>query len=156
MSFSQAYGEAKDAESLTVLAKAVEVGCTFWDTAAVYGMGHNESLIGDFFKQNPASREKVFIASKCGWDVSNQLDCARRAYVNMMISAQIDYKKKENKGVTNKAEHIKKTIDLTIKRLGTTPDLYYLHRIDPNTPFEESIGTMAAIKKEGKTKLYRD
>jgi aryl-alcohol dehydrogenase-like predicted oxidoreductase len=69
MSFSQAYGPAKDEESLQVLAKAFELGCTFWDSAVVYGMGHNESLIGRFFKENPGVREKVFIASKCGFEV---------------------------------------------------------------------------------------
>lgn len=70
MSLSSAYGPAKDDESLKVLEKAVELGCTFWDSAAVYGMGHNESLIGTFLKQNPGAREKLFIASKCGFDAS--------------------------------------------------------------------------------------
>lgn len=69
MSLSSAYGPANDDESLQVLAKALELGCTFWDSAAVYGFGHNEELIGRFLKQNPSAREKLFIASKCGWDV---------------------------------------------------------------------------------------
>jgi aryl-alcohol dehydrogenase-like predicted oxidoreductase len=71
MSLSGHYGAANDEESLKVLAKAVELGCTFWDSAAVYGMGHNEELIGRFIKANPGVREKLFIASKCGWDVSS-------------------------------------------------------------------------------------
>jgi aryl-alcohol dehydrogenase-like predicted oxidoreductase len=70
MGFSQSYGPAKDEESLQTLAKAVELGCTFWDTAAVYGCGHNETLLGRFFAENPGSREKVFVASKCGIEVS--------------------------------------------------------------------------------------
>lgn len=70
MGFSQGYGPAKDEESLQTLAKAVELGCTFWDSAVVYGCGHNESLIGRFFRENPGSREKVFLASKCGIEVS--------------------------------------------------------------------------------------
>lgn len=70
MSLSSAYGPADDQESLQVLAKALELGCTFWDSAAVYGFGHNEQLIGRFIKENPDARDKLFIASKCGWDVS--------------------------------------------------------------------------------------
>lgn len=69
MSFSGGYGEAKDEDSLKVLSKAIELGCTFWDTAQVYGFGHNEELIGRFLRENPGAREKVFIGSKCGFDV---------------------------------------------------------------------------------------
>lgn len=71
MSLSGAYGSADDEKSLQTLAKAVEIGCTFWDSAVVYGMGHNESLLGRFFKENPGSREKVFVASKCAFDVGD-------------------------------------------------------------------------------------
>lgn len=70
MGFSQSYGPAVDSESHQTLAKAVEIGCTFWDTAVVYGKGHNEKLIGDFLR-NSKARDKVFIASKCGFDVSS-------------------------------------------------------------------------------------
>ena len=69
MSLSGAYGAANDEESLKLMAKVVESGCTFWDTAKVYGQGHNEELIGRFLKENPGAREKVFIASKCGFTV---------------------------------------------------------------------------------------
>jgi len=69
MSFSGGYGEANDEDSLRVLVKAVELGCTFWDTAQVYGQGHNETLIGRFLAENPGAREKVFIGSKCGFTV---------------------------------------------------------------------------------------
>lgn len=70
MSLSHAYGQADDGESLKVLAKAVELGCTFWDSAVVYGKGHNETLLGRFFDDHPGAREKVFVASKCAFDVS--------------------------------------------------------------------------------------
>lgn len=70
MSLSGGYGKADDEESLKVLAKAIELGCTFWDTAQVYGNGHNEELIGRFLKENPGAREKIFIGSKCGFEVS--------------------------------------------------------------------------------------
>jgi aryl-alcohol dehydrogenase-like predicted oxidoreductase len=59
---------------------------------------------------------------------------------------------KENRGVTNKASHINEFIDGTIERLGRTPDLYYLHRIDPDTPLEESITALDGLKKAGKCK----
>lgn len=63
------YGPADDEESLKVLKKAVDIGCIFWDSAVIYGFGHNEKLLGRFFKENPGSREKVFLASKCAYDV---------------------------------------------------------------------------------------
>jgi aryl-alcohol dehydrogenase-like predicted oxidoreductase len=149
MSLSGSYGPANDEESLKVLEKALELGCTFWDTALVYGFGHNEALLGRFFKEHPGAREKVFVASKCGWDVSAHLWWSRRMPIP---DTQIDYEKKTNAGVTNSPEHILKAIDETIERLGSAPDLYYLHRIDPNTPIEESIKTLASLKAAGKTK----
>ncbi|TKX23015.1 hypothetical protein C1H76_4754 [Elsinoe australis] len=91
-----------------VLLKAIELGCTFWDTAVVYQAGVNEKLLGDFIRKHNV-RDKVFIASKCGFDCFNS-----------------------GMTVTNKASHIKEYIEGTIERLGFAPDLYYLHHIDPN------------------------
>ncbi|KAI4698427.1 hypothetical protein J4E81_005650 [Alternaria sp. BMP 2799] len=91
-----------------VLLKAIELGCTFWDTAVVYQAGVNEKLLGDFIRKHNV-RDKVFT-------------------------------------------HIKEYIDGTIERLGFTPDLYYLHRIDPKTPLEESIPALDECRKAGKTK----
>ncbi|KPM38589.1 hypothetical protein AK830_g8004 [Neonectria ditissima] len=110
-----------------VLLKAIELGCTFWDTAVVYQAGVNEKLLGDFIRKHNV-RDKIFIASKCGFDVFG------------------------NGEVTNSAAHIKSYIDGTIERLGFAPDLYYLHRIDPKTPLEESIPALDEIRKAGKTK----
>jgi aryl-alcohol dehydrogenase-like predicted oxidoreductase len=70
MGFSQSFGPADDAESHETLKAALDMGCTFWDTAVVYGKGHNETLIGDFVKKNNC-RDKVFIASKCGFAVGH-------------------------------------------------------------------------------------
>ncbi|KAJ5872193.1 uncharacterized protein N7529_004546 [Penicillium soppii] len=111
-----------------VLLKAIELGCTFWDTAVVYQAGVNEKLLGDFIRKHNV-RDKVFIASKCGFDVFGGAG-----------------------KVTNSASHIKEYIDGTIERLGFAPDLYYLHRIDPNTPLTESIPALDEIRKAGKTK----
>ncbi|KAK3660906.1 hypothetical protein LTR56_000664 [Elasticomyces elasticus] len=127
-----------------VLLRAIELGCTFWDTAVVYQKGVNEKLLGDFFRKHNV-RDKVFIASKCGFAVF------------------------EDGSVTNSASHIKTYIDGTIERLGFAPDLYYLHRIDPSmtlklrlkrvladpvsdTPLTESIAALDEIRKSGKTK----
>ncbi|KAK0388787.1 hypothetical protein NLU13_5030 [Sarocladium strictum] len=114
-------------EAEPVLLKALELGCTFWDTAVSYRAGVNEKILGDFIRKHNC-RDKLFIASKCGVAVF------------------------EDGAVTNKAEHIKTYIDGTIERLGFTPDLYYLHRMDPNTPLEESITALDSLRKEGKTK----
>lgn len=70
MSLSGAYGSANDEAGLKVIGRAVELGCTFWDTAAVYGMGKNEELVGRFFQANPHARDKVFLGSKCGFEVN--------------------------------------------------------------------------------------
>ncbi|KAK6224153.1 hypothetical protein LQW54_000301 [Pestalotiopsis sp. IQ-011] len=114
-------------EAEPVLLKAIELGCTFWDTAVVYRAGVNEKLLGDFIRKHNV-RDKLFIASKCGFDCFG------------------------TGSVTNSRSHIESYIDGTIERLGFTPDLYYLHRIDPNTPLEESITALDGIRKTGKTK----
>ncbi|KAH9220728.1 putative aldo-keto reductase [Leptodontidium sp. 2 PMI_412] len=115
-------------EAEPVLEKAIELGSTFWDTAVVYAAGANEKLLGDFIKKHNV-RDKVFVASKCGFDVFHA-----------------------EGAVTNSAAHIKEYIEGTIERLGFAPDLYYLHRIDPNTPLEESIGALDELRRAGKTK----
>lgn len=116
-------------EAEPVLLKAIELGCTFWDTAVVYQAGVNEKLLGDFIRKHDV-RDKVFIASKCGIAVFPG----------------------EQPGITNSAAHIRSYIDGTIERLGFAPDLYYLHRIDPKTPLEESIPALDEIRRAGKTR----
>jgi aryl-alcohol dehydrogenase-like predicted oxidoreductase len=116
-------------EAEPVLLKAIELGCTFWDTAVVYQAGVNEKLLGDFIRKHNV-RDKVFLASKCGF---NCMDGGDRS-------------------VTNSPSHIESYIQGTISRLGFTPDLYYLHRIDPKTPLEESIPALAKLREAGKTK----
>lgn len=115
--------------------KALELGCTFWDTAVVYGFGANEKLVGDFIRKHNV-RDKIFVASNCAIECFNGDDTS-----GVGIGA-----------VTNSAAHIETYIDGTIERLGFTPDLYYLHRIDPKTLLEESISALDEIRKAGKTK----
>ncbi|KAJ0381330.1 hypothetical protein COL922a_013973, partial [Colletotrichum nupharicola] len=94
-----------------------------------YKNGENEKLIGEFVKKHNV-RDKVFVASKCGFDVFGP-----------------------ERKVTNSASHIRKNIEGTIERLGFTPDLYNLHRIDPSThPARESIGALDELRRAGKTK----
>ena len=111
-----------------VLLKAVELGCTFWDTAVAYGAGINEKLLGDFIRKHEC-RDKVFVASKCGFEVF-----------------------RPNRSVSNSPEHIRTYIEGTTERLGFAPDLYYLHRMDPKTPLEESIPALDGIRKAGQCK----
>ncbi|KAG7562875.1 hypothetical protein FFLO_01704 [Filobasidium floriforme] len=129
MGMSQSYGAADDEESLKTLAKAVELGCTFWDSAAIYGSGHNERLIGRFFKENEGAREKVFIASKCGIEFTADGPTGR---------------------IDNSAQHIKSYLQASTERLGTVPDLYYIHRIEPGRDLTESIGALDEARKAGK------
>lgn len=175
MSLSKVYGPEPDADiSLQTLAKAVEIGCTFWDTAVAYGNGQNESLVGEFFKKSGA-REKVFIASKCGFNVSwgnllrtaiARISSVRRSlrerarskrrmtrYRTLSLTSTIQViGEGADRSVTNSASHINSYIEGTKERLGSYPDLYYLHRIDPKTPLEESIGALAKLKAAGKCK----
>ncbi|RFN47291.1 alcohol dehydrogenase [Fusarium flagelliforme] len=109
MGLSSAMGSDLNLEEAEpVLKKAVDLGCTFWDTAVAYKNGGNEKLLGDFINKHGV-RDKLFA-------------------------------------------HIKEYIEGTIERLGFTPDLYYLHRIDPNTPLEESIGALDELRRAGKTR----
>lgn len=132
MGMSFAYGKADDETSKKTLMHAIELGCTFWDTATIYGMGHNERLIGSVLASKPGLREKVFVASKCGME--------------------IDEEKKSIGKLSNTPEHIKEYLANSTERLGFTPDLYYLHRIDPNVPIETSVATLEELRKAGKTK----
>lgn len=112
MGLSFGYGtNLSPEEAEPVLLKAIETGCLFWDTAVAYAAGMNEKLLGDFIRKHNV-RDKIFLASKCGWDMN--------------------FETGKLNGVTNSVAHIKEYIDGTIERLGFTPDLYYLHRIDPS------------------------
>ncbi|GMK56813.1 hypothetical protein CspeluHIS016_0306530 [Cutaneotrichosporon spelunceum] len=128
------YGDVDDNESLRTLKTALNIGCTFWDTAVLYGAGQNETLLGRFFKENPGAREKITLASKCGLDIHAPPDPVTHFKI------------------TNSAEHIAQYIEDSKKRLGSYPDIYYLHRMDPDTPLEESIPALQKLKDAGKVK----
>jgi len=127
MSISHAYGPALEkAEAQKVLHKALDIGHTLLDTAALYGFGANEELIGETLSQR---RNEYKLASKCGL-----------------------FKNSEGKrAIDGRPEVIKKTCEDSLRRLQTDfIDLYYLHRLDKNVPIEESVGALSELVSEGK------
>ena len=133
MSFS--YGPPKDKKEMTdLLHAAVDRGITFFDTAEVYGPFTNEELVGEALAPY---RDKVVIATKFGFDLSGP-----------------DHKPGAA-GVTSRPEHIKRAIEGSLKRLKTDViDLYYQHRVDPNTPIEDVAGTVKDLIQAGKVKHF--
>ena len=130
MGMSEFYGKADDNESIKTLHAAVEHGVNFIDTADMYGVGRNEELINNAFHDR---WEKVVLATKFGIDR--------------------DMTTGERRGVNGSPEYVKKACEASLKRLGRDNiDLYYLHRVDPNTPIEETVGAMAELVKEGKVR----
>lgn len=129
MGMSEFYGPSSEAENLRVLDKAVELGCTFWDTSDMYGPYTNEILLAKAMK---GRRGKVILATKFG------------------ISRNEDGSWQGTKGG---AEYVKKSCDASLQRLGTDYiDLYYQHRLDPKTPIEETVGAMAELVQAGKVR----
>lgn len=131
MGLSFAYGTAASEEqSMKVLHRALDLGMNFWDTAELYGPYTNEELICRALKDR--SRQKVIIATKFGFKLNA---------------------KGEIIGLISTPDHIKKTVDESLKRLGTDYiDLYYQHRLDPDTPIEDTMGSLADLVKAGKVR----
>lgn len=130
MGMSQSYGHPNEAESLATIARALDLGVTFLDTADVYGPRSNEELVGGAIR---GRREEVFLATKCG-----------------LIAAEDG----RPAGVDGSPEHIHEACEASLRRLGvSTIDLYYLHRVDPRTPIEESVGAMARLVRDGKVRF---
>lgn len=130
MGMSWAYGPTDETESLNVLQRAFELGINFWDTAEVYGPFKNEELLGKALKIVP--RDKIIIATKFGftWDEKSEIN-----------------------GTDSSPSHIRKSIEGSLKRLGTDYiDLYYQHRLDPQTPIQETMQVLAEFVKAGKVR----
>jgi aryl-alcohol dehydrogenase-like predicted oxidoreductase len=129
MGMSDFYGSASEAQNLRVLARAVEIGCTFWDTSDIYGPFTNEILLS---KALEGRRRQITLATKFG--VSRGEDGSWQ-------------------GIKGSAEYVKACCDASLKRLRTDYiDLYYQHRVDPKTPIEETVGAMAELVKAGKVR----
>ena len=129
MGMSQAYGTRDDEESKATLLRALELGITFFDTADVYGAGENERLVGSTIR---GRRAEVVLATKFG---------ILRAPDGTPI------------GVNGSPEYAMQACDASLQRLGVEQiDLYYLHRVDPKVPIEESVGAMAELVRAGKVR----
>lgn len=134
MGMSQSYGPTDDKASLQALQRAVALGVTFFDTAEVYGPYRNEILLGNALK---SCRDQVTIATKFGLTFNRQ---------------RTDFG--EITGTDGSPANARAVAEASLKRLNTDViDLYYLHRVDPQVPVEESVGAMADLVTEGKVRM---
>ncbi len=124
------YGEADEKEAIATIHRSLELGGNFLDTADLYGPFKNEQLIA---KAIGNSRSQYIIATKFGWEIDD--------------SGKVTWAIKGNK------DYIKKSVERSLKNLKTDYiDLYYMHRLDKNTPIEETVGAMSELVQEGKVK----
>ncbi|CDX36873.1 putative aldo-keto reductase 2 [Mesorhizobium sp. ORS 3359] len=130
MGMSQSYGPADEAESIATIHRAIELGCTFLDTAEVYGPFVNEELLGRALQ---GRRDQATIATKFGFRI-------------------VDGKQS---GTDSRPEHIREVVEASLKRLATDRiDLLYQHRVDPAVPMEDVAGAVGELVAEGKVRFF--
>ncbi|MHB8405921.1 MAG: aldo/keto reductase [Gammaproteobacteria bacterium] len=130
MGMSQSYGMPDDRESLATLQRAIDLGCTFFDTAEVYGPFVNEQLLGCALQ---GRREQVILATKFGFRIEDGKPV----------------------GTDSRPEHIRQVVEASLRRLQTDHiDLLYQHRVDRNVPIEDVAGTVAALIRQGKVRYF--
>jgi len=136
MGMSHAYGTAEERderESIATIHRAIELGCTFLDTAEAYGPYKNEELLARALKQLKGGRDRVVIATKFGFKFD----------ANGRIA-----------GLDSRPAHIREAVEGSLRRLATDRiDLLYQHRVDPAVPIEDVVGTMADLVREGKVRF---
>jgi len=129
MGMSEFYGATDEQENITTIHRALDLGIDFLDTADMYGVGRNEVLVGRAIRDR---RDKVVLATKFGNVRTPDGGFA---------------------GVNGKPEYVRQACEASLKRLGVDViDLYYQHRVDPETPIEDTVGAMAELVKEGKVR----
>src|SRR5918912_1864754 len=127
MGMSEFYGSSDEGESIATIHRALELGVTFLDTADMYGPYTNEELVGRAIR---GRRERVVLATKFG-----NVRSSDGAFL----------------GVNGRPEYVRQACEGSLRRLGVEViDLYYQHRVDPNTPIEETVGAMAELVRQGK------
>ena len=132
MGMSTSYGPADETESIATIHRAIELGCTFLDTAEVYGPYTNEELLGRALK---GRRDEVTLATKFGFRIEN----------GEQVGTDRD----------SRPEHIRRVVEDSLRRLQTDRiDLLYQHRVDPAVPMEEVAGTVGELVKEGKVRFF--
>ena len=133
MGMSEFYGATDDEQAHGVMARALELGVNFFDSADIYGFGHNETLLGEFLKAGgPARRAQVVLATKFG-----------------IVRKPGQYERR----IDNTPAYVQSACDASLKRLGVeTIDLYYCHRRNPDVPVEDMVGAMARLVAAGKVK----
>ncbi|HWU52741.1 MAG TPA: aldo/keto reductase, partial [Tahibacter sp.] len=129
MGMSDFYGPSDEAQNLAVLEHALDQGVNFLDTADMYGVGRNEELLAKVLRRR---RDEVVLATKFG-NVRNADGTFQ--------------------GVNGRPDYVRQSCEASLRRLGVdTIDLYYQHRVDPNTPIEDTVGAMAELVREGKVR----
>lgn len=132
MGMSEFYGERDDAQSLRTLARAFELGITQYDTANIYGRGHNETLLSRFISDK---RDRIVLSSKFG--IVRDPNGANGST--------------HDRAIDNSEAHMRASCEESLQRLGTDViDLYYVHRTDPDVPIEETVGALSRLVDSGK------